>query len=151
MGITTSHSNHVAPRKVECQHGTAALPGRAAGLRAHLRGHPDLLKAQKQATWRESHRVAHEIKILSLPSRFRQIAFRQHRIAALLPIQRKLKLIRHCSETIASSVDTVRTLVDEFWPCSFSCVSSQPGPALTRLWKRSEHVQWTPGRDDDGS
>ena len=75
----------------------------------------DLLQAQKQAAWREvARRVAHEIKNPLTP-----IALSAERIRRQL--ERGLPLdpaavaaIRSGSETISSSVETVRTLVDEF-------------------------------------
>ena len=75
----------------------------------------DLLQAQKQAAWREvARRVAHEIKNPLTP-----IALSAERIRRQL--ERGLPLdaaavaaIRGGSETISSSVETVRTLVDEF-------------------------------------
>lgn len=75
----------------------------------------DLLQAQKQAAWREvARRVAHEIKNPLTP-----IALSAERIRRQL--ERGLPLdpaavaaIRSGSETISSSVETVRTLVNEF-------------------------------------
>jgi two-component system nitrogen regulation sensor histidine kinase NtrY len=75
----------------------------------------DLLQAQKQAAWREvARRVAHEIKNPLTP-----IALSAERIRRQLERGLPLDLaavaaIRSGSETISSSVETVRTLVDEF-------------------------------------
>jgi nitrogen fixation/metabolism regulation signal transduction histidine kinase len=75
----------------------------------------DLLQAQKQAAWREvARRVAHEIKNPLTP-----IALSAERIRRQLergvPLDAaSVAAIRSGSETISSSVETVRTLVDEF-------------------------------------
>jgi two-component system, NtrC family, nitrogen regulation sensor histidine kinase NtrY len=75
----------------------------------------DLLKAQKQAAWREvARRVAHEIKNPLTPIALSADRIRRHLDRGTHPDAASLEIIRHCSETIASSVDTVRTLVDEF-------------------------------------
>src|SRR5207237_9214855 len=73
----------------------------------------DVLRAQKQAAWREVARtVAHEIKNPLTP-----IALSAERI--LLHLDRRATgsaspdLIRNCAETIVNSVDVVRSLVNE--------------------------------------
>lgn len=75
----------------------------------------DLLKAQKQAAWREvARRVAHEIKNPLTP-----IALSAERIKRNLareangqPAPRSV--LQSCAETIGTAVETVRKLVDEF-------------------------------------
>jgi hypothetical protein len=75
----------------------------------------DLLKAQKQTAWREvARRVAHEIKNPLTPIALSAERIRRHLERGLQPDPGSLEIIRHCAETIASSVDSVRTLVDEF-------------------------------------
>src|SRR5215471_11424561 len=75
----------------------------------------ELLKAQKQAAWREvARRVAHEIKNPLTP-----IALSAERIRRNLertPHHDKAssQVLSSCAETIAGAVETVRTLVDEF-------------------------------------
>ena len=76
----------------------------------------DLLRAQKQTAWREvARRIAHEIKnpltplVACRPSVFAAIL-----IAPCLPTPLRCGIIRQCAITISSSVETVRTLVDEF-------------------------------------
>jgi two-component system, NtrC family, nitrogen regulation sensor histidine kinase NtrY len=75
----------------------------------------DLLKAQKQVAWREvARRVAHEIKNPLTP-----IALSAERILRHLdrdgPVSAGSREVIHsCAETIAGSVETVRTLVNEF-------------------------------------
>jgi two-component system, NtrC family, nitrogen regulation sensor histidine kinase NtrY len=75
----------------------------------------DLLKAQKQAAWREvARRVAHEIKNPLTPIALSAERIRRHLERGHEPDPASLEVIRHCAETIARSVDSVRTLVDEF-------------------------------------
>jgi len=75
----------------------------------------DLLKAQKQAAWREvARRVAHEIKNPLTPIALSAERIRRHLERGYQPDAASVEVIRHCAETIARSVDSVRTLVDEF-------------------------------------
>jgi two-component system, NtrC family, nitrogen regulation sensor histidine kinase NtrY len=75
----------------------------------------DLLKAQKQAAWREvARRVAHEIKNPLTPIALSAERIRRHLERGTHPDAASVEIINHCAETIAASVDTVRTLVDEF-------------------------------------
>ena len=75
----------------------------------------DLLRAQKQAAWREvARRVAHEIKNPLTP-----IALSADRILRHLGRGNGLEsgsvdVVRSCAETIAGAVETVRNLVNEF-------------------------------------
>jgi PAS domain S-box-containing protein len=75
----------------------------------------ELLKAQKQAAWREvAQRVAHEIKnpltpiSLSAQRILRHLERENHRDFE------SVQLVQDCARTIAGSVETVRTLVNEF-------------------------------------
>src|SRR5579859_849748 len=75
----------------------------------------DLLKAQKQAAWREvARRVAHEIKNPLTPIALSAERIRRHLERGHPPDEASLQVIQSCSQTIAEAVDTVRTLVDEF-------------------------------------
>ncbi len=75
----------------------------------------DLLKGQKQAAWREVARhVAHEIKNPLTPIALSADRIRRHLKRSVVPDQASLRTIDGCAETIASAVETVRTLVDEF-------------------------------------
>jgi len=75
----------------------------------------DLLRAQKQAAWREvARRVAHEIKNPLTPIALSAERVRRHLERGSRPDAASLEVIRSCAETIASAVETVRTLVDEF-------------------------------------
>jgi nitrogen fixation/metabolism regulation signal transduction histidine kinase len=88
----------------------------------------DLLRAQKQAAWREvARRVAHEIKNPLTP-----IALSADRILRHLdrtPADAaSVEVVRSCADTICSAVETVRTLVNEFATLA-RFPSSQPQPA----------------------
>ncbi len=74
----------------------------------------ELLRAQKAAAWHEvARRVAHEIKNPLTP-----ISLCADRIARQLDRAEQTpetrRILRECSVTIASEVESVRTLVDEF-------------------------------------
>jgi hypothetical protein len=75
----------------------------------------DLLRAQKQAAWREvARRVAHEIKNPLTPIALSAERIRRHLERGNRPDASSLEVIQGCAATIASAVETVRTLVDEF-------------------------------------
>lgn len=75
----------------------------------------DLLKAQKQAAWREvARRVAHEIKNPLTPIALSAERIKRHLERATSPDKASLETIRGCAETIAVAVETVRRLVDDF-------------------------------------
>jgi two-component system, NtrC family, nitrogen regulation sensor histidine kinase NtrY len=75
----------------------------------------DLLKAQKQAAWREvARRVAHEIKNPLTPIALSAERIRRHLERGTPPDDASLAVIHGCAATIAGAVETVRTLVDEF-------------------------------------
>ena len=75
----------------------------------------DLLRAQKQTAWSEvARRVAHEIKNPLTPIALSAERIRRHLERGTPPDAASLKIIRNCADTIGSSVETVRTLVDEF-------------------------------------
>jgi two-component system, NtrC family, nitrogen regulation sensor histidine kinase NtrY len=75
----------------------------------------DLLKAQKQAAWREvARRVAHEIKNPLTPIALSAERIQRHLDRATPPDKISLDIVRSCAETIASAVETVRRLVDDF-------------------------------------
>jgi len=88
----------------------------------------DLLKAQKQAAWREvARRVAHEIKNPLTP-----IALSAERIQRHLergaPDKASLEVVRSCAHTIAGAAETLRRLVDEFSSLA-RFPASKPQPA----------------------
>jgi two-component system, NtrC family, nitrogen regulation sensor histidine kinase NtrY len=75
----------------------------------------DLLKAQKEAAWREvARRVAHEIKNPLTPIALSAERIRRHLERGSTPDQKSLGVINDCAQTISSAVQTVRSLVDEF-------------------------------------
>jgi nitrogen fixation/metabolism regulation signal transduction histidine kinase len=89
----------------------------------------DLLKAQKQAAWREvARRIAHEIKNPLTPIALSAERIRRHLERGSPPDEASLKVIANCSDTIAEAVETVRTLVDEFSAMA-RFPASQPQPS----------------------
>ena len=75
----------------------------------------DVLRAQKQAAWREvAQRLAHEIKNPLTPIALSAERIRRHLERGIPPDNASLGIIHGCAETIGSSVESVRTLVDEF-------------------------------------
>jgi nitrogen fixation/metabolism regulation signal transduction histidine kinase len=81
----------------------------------------ELLRAQKQSAWKEvARRVAHEIKNPLTPISLNAELIRRHitRLTALLA-ERNVEtpspaIIQRSSEVISSSVETMRSLVDQF-------------------------------------
>jgi len=118
MGITTSQMEITLPRtqlNAALTVATLQHEGARLGYVLIFEDLSDLLKAQKQAAWREvARRVAHEIKNPLTPIALSAERIRRHLERGTRPDAASLEVIRHCAETIASSVDTVRTLVDEF-------------------------------------
>ena len=89
----------------------------------------DLLKAQKQAAWREvARRVAHEIKNPLTPIALSAERIRRHLERATPDDPASLEVVRSCAETIASAAETVRRLVDEFSTLA-RFPASKPQPA----------------------
>ncbi len=89
----------------------------------------DLLKAQKQAAWREvARRVAHEIKNPLTPIALSAERIRRHLERGSSPDEASLAVIGGCAETIAGAVETVRSLVDEFSTLA-RFPTAQPQPA----------------------
>jgi two-component system nitrogen regulation sensor histidine kinase NtrY len=84
----------------------------------------ELLRAQKQSAWKEvARRVAHEIKNPLTPISLSAEQIRRHidRLARAMDSQRdgaaespSVAVIRRCSEVITSSVESMRSLVDQF-------------------------------------
>lgn len=85
----------------------------------------ELLRAQKQSAWKEvARRVAHEIKNPLTPISLSAEQIRRHidRLAHSLaapaavnpPESPSIAVIRRCSEVITSSVESMRSLVDQF-------------------------------------
>ena len=75
----------------------------------------DLLRAQKQAAWREvARRVAHEIKNPLTPIALSAERIQRHLSRGMALDESSQSVIRSCAETIGHAVETVRALVDEF-------------------------------------
>ncbi len=82
----------------------------------------EVLRAQRQAAWKEvAQRVAHEIKNPLTPISLSAERIRRH---IEKPTPETATVIRHCSDVILSSVETVRTLVDQFGALAQFPVSS---------------------------
>ena len=89
----------------------------------------DLLKAQKQAAWREvARRVAHEIKNPLTPIALSAERIRRHLERGKQVDAASVQVINSCAETISGAVETVRTLVDEFSTLA-RFPASKPQPA----------------------
>jgi two-component system nitrogen regulation sensor histidine kinase NtrY len=89
----------------------------------------DLLRAQKQAAWREvARRVAHEIKNPLTPIALSADRILRHLDRSSLPDAASVEIVRGCAEAICGAVETVRTLVNEFATLA-RFPSSQPQPA----------------------
>ena len=89
----------------------------------------DLLRAQKQAAWREvARRVAHEIKNPLTPIALSADRILRHLDRNTQPDAASVEIVRGCAEAICGAVETVRTLVNEFATLA-RFPSSQPQPA----------------------
>ena len=74
----------------------------------------ELLRAQKAAAWHEvARRVAHEIKNPLTPIALSAERMARHVDRLTLPAASG-RVLQECAETIAKSVESVKTLVDEF-------------------------------------
>ena len=136
MGMTTSQmetplargSLNVAVTVASLRH-----QGEPSGYVIVFEDLSDLLKAQKQAAWREvARRVAHEIKNPLTPIALSAERIQRHLERTLTPNLPSLEgpsleIVRSCAETIAGAVETVRRLVDEFSTLArFPASSPQP-------------------------
>ena len=89
----------------------------------------DVLRAEKQAAWREvARRVAHEIKNPLTPIALSAQRIQRHLDRGGVPDDQSLAVMRGCAETIGGAVETVRTLVDEFSTLA-RFPNAQPQPA----------------------
>ncbi len=118
MGITAANMELALPRaELNVAVTVSALSHAAEGLGYVLvfEDLSDLLRAQKQAAWREvARRVAHEIKNPLTPIALSAERIHRHLTRGAAPDPASLEVIRACSETIRNAVETVRALVDEF-------------------------------------
>ncbi len=118
MGMTTSQMEMPLPRgslNVAMTVATLQHQNERSGYVIVFEDLSDLLKAQKQAAWREvARRVAHEIKNPLTPIALSAERIHRHLERATPPDAASLEIVRSCAETIADAVETVRRLVDEF-------------------------------------
>jgi hypothetical protein len=118
MGMTTSQLETMLQRTSLNVAVTVALlrhQDESSGYVIVFEDLSDLLKAQKQAAWREvARRVAHEIKNPLTPIALSAERIQRHLERAAQPDKASLEIVRSCAETIAGAVETVRLLVDEF-------------------------------------
>jgi PAS domain S-box-containing protein len=115
---------HVAVTVASLEH-----EGRRLGYVLVFEDLSDLLRAQKQAAWREvARRVAHEIKNPLTPIAISAERIRRHLERGTPPDAASVEVLQGCAETIAGAVETVRTLVDEFSTMA-RFPASQPQPA----------------------
>jgi two-component system nitrogen regulation sensor histidine kinase NtrY len=118
MGMTTSQMEMPLQRtslNVAVTVATLRHQGERSGYVLVFEDLSDLLKAQKQAAWREvARRVAHEIKNPLTPIALSAERIERHLERATPSDPPSLDVIRSCAETIAGAVETVRLLVDEF-------------------------------------
>ncbi|HXM64023.1 MAG TPA: ATP-binding protein [Terriglobales bacterium] len=118
MGTTTTQMEMVVQRatlNVAVTVATLKHDGQGLGYVLVFEDLSELLKAQKQAAWREvARRVAHEIKNPLTPIALSAERIRRHLQRGARPDAASVEVLHSCAETIASAVETVRTLVDEF-------------------------------------
>jgi len=132
MGTTTTQMEMAVDRatlNVAVTVATLKHDGQGLGYVLVFEDLSDLLKAQKQAAWREvARRVAHEIKNPLTPIALSAERIRKHLDRASPPDAASWQVLRSCSETIAGAVETLRTLVDEFSTLA-RFPTAQPQPA----------------------
>jgi two-component system, NtrC family, nitrogen regulation sensor histidine kinase NtrY len=118
MGMTASNIEILLPHsKLNVAVTIAALedPAEKLGYVLVFEDLSDLLRAQKQAAWREvARRVAHEIKNPLTPIALSAERIHRHLSRGLSPDAASLEIIRSCADTINHAVEAVRSLVDEF-------------------------------------
>jgi two-component system, NtrC family, nitrogen regulation sensor histidine kinase NtrY len=118
MGTTTTQMEMAGQRvtlNVAVTVATLKHDGQGLGYVLVFEDLSELLKAQKQAAWREvARRVAHEIKNPLTPIALSAERIRRHLQRGTPPDAASLQVLYSCADTIAGAVETVRTLVDEF-------------------------------------
>src|SRR5437588_2674845 len=118
MGMTTSQLEMALPRaklNVAVTVATLQHEDTRLGYVLVFEDLSDLLKAQKQAAWREvARRVAHEIKNPLTPIALSADRIRRHLERGTRPDASSIAVMHGCVDTIANAVETVRQLVDEF-------------------------------------
>ena len=131
MGSTTTQMEIFLPRtklNVALTVATLEHAGERRGYVLVFEDLSDLLKAQKQAAWREvAQRVAHEIKNPLTPISLSAERILRHLERGKNGNADSSQLIQDCAKTISSSVVMVRTLVNEFSTLArFPAVQPQP-------------------------
>ena len=118
MGMTTSQIEMALAHgslNVAVTVATLGHQGERSGYVVVFEDLSDLLKAQKQAAWREvARRVAHEIKNPLTPIALSAERIQRHLDRSTPTDPASLGVVRSCAETIAGAAETVRRLVDEF-------------------------------------
>ncbi len=118
MGMSTSQMEMQLPRatlNVAVTVATLRHQDEQSGYVVVFEDLSDLLKAQKQAAWREvARRVAHEIKNPLTPIALSADRILRHLDRATPEDPASLDIVRSCATTIEGAVETVRQLVDEF-------------------------------------
>ena len=118
MGTSTSQMELQLPRgtlNVAVTVATLGQQGERSGYVVVFEDLSDLLKAQKQAAWREvARRVAHEIKNPLTPISLSAERIQRHLDRSSPADPGFSDVLRSCAETIARAVETVRQLVNEF-------------------------------------
>ncbi len=118
MGITAANLDLTLPHaKPNVAVTVAALEhsGERWGYLLVFEDLSDLLRAQKQAAWREvARRVAHEIKNPLTPIALSAERIHRHLARGTTPDANSIEVIRACADTIGNAAETVRNLVDEF-------------------------------------
>src|SRR5579862_8050396 len=111
MGTTTTQMELVVQRatlNVAVTVATLKHDGQGLGYVLVFEDLSELLKAQKQAAWREvARRVAHEIKNPLTPIALSAERIRRHLERGTPRDPASLQVLHSCSETIGSSVETV--------------------------------------------
>jgi nitrogen fixation/metabolism regulation signal transduction histidine kinase len=132
MGMTTSQMEMPLPRtslNVAVTVATLRHQEERSGYVVVFEDLSDLLKAQKQAAWREvARRVAHEIKNPLTPIALSAERIQRHLERGASPDKASLDVVRSCAHTIAGAAETVRRLVDEFASLA-RFPASKPQPA----------------------
>jgi two-component system, NtrC family, nitrogen regulation sensor histidine kinase NtrY len=132
MGTTTTQMEMTAERitlNVAVTVATLKHDDRPLGYVLVFEDLSELLKAQKQAAWREvARRVAHEIKNPLTPIALSAERIRRHLQRSPRPDPASLQVVESCADTIASAVETVRALVNEFSTLA-RFPTAQPQPA----------------------
>ena len=118
MGLTAANTEIPLPHaKLNVAVTVAALehPAERLGYVLVFEDLSDLLRAQKQAAWREvARRVAHEIKNPLTPIALSAERIHRHLTRGAVPDAASLEIVLACADTINNAVQTVRSLVDEF-------------------------------------